>query len=158
MLTQTNLVTAQGTGAYSTEDPFEISRVEVYVQGGAQLVGSGTGAVGTTVTLFAISALDPGVAYQVGSALGNGPIPIGKRQLGLSVDALLVLSVGGALPMVFQDYSGYLDMAGKATARLNIPNAAALKGIKIYNAFMTLQASAPAGVASISNNFDFTIQ
>jgi hypothetical protein len=63
LLTQTNLVTAPGTGAYSTEDPFEISRAEVYVQGGTQLVGSGTGAVGTTVTLFAISALDHSVAF-----------------------------------------------------------------------------------------------
>ena len=137
-----------------------ICRVEVYVSpaGGANLAGSGTAKPGTTFNLFLTSANEPGLAYQLGSSFGRGPIPIDTRQIGLSPDALLFLSIGSVLPTVFTNYSGFLDTAGKASASIGIPNIPSLTGIHIYSAFLTLQASAPSGVSSISNTLDLQIQ
>ncbi|MBN2492526.1 MAG: hypothetical protein JXQ29_16885 [Planctomycetes bacterium] len=154
---QTNLVVVQGQGAYYCIDTGTVSRVEVYVAA-AGLVGSGTGAPGTTLRFTLTAPADGGLPYQMGSSFGNGPIPIDTRRLGLSVDSLLVLSVAGALPAVFQNYAGKLDAQGVAQAALAIPNLPALKGLRIYTAYVTLLATAPSGVASISNSFLFTIQ
>jgi len=134
-----------------------LSRVEVYVAS-AQLVGSGTGKPGTAIQFALTAAADANLPYVMGSSLGNGPIPIDTRQLDLSPDNLLVLSTGGLLPSVFQSYAGNLDATGNAKAALNIPPFPALKGVRIYTAFLTLLASAPSGVSSISNAFLFTIQ
>ena len=155
-ITQTNLEAQKGNGPYSNEDNGSLSRVEVYVTA-ATLTGSGAGAPGTTLDFTLMAMADAGLPYQMGSSLGNGPIMIDTRKLELSPDDLLVLSVTGVLPMVFQDYIGILDTTGMARAKLNIPNYPALKGIRIYTAFGTLKASAPSGVSSISNSFLFTI-
>ena len=154
---QTNLVVTQGQGAYYCIDTGTVSRVEVYVAS-ASVAGSGSGAPGTTITFTLSAAVDAGRPYQLGTSLGNGPIPIDTRQLGLSPDSILVASVSGFLPTVFQDYAGVLDAQGSAQAKLNIPNVPALTGVRLYTAFVTILASAPSGVSSISNSFLFTIQ
>ncbi|MBN2490839.1 MAG: hypothetical protein JXQ29_08325 [Planctomycetes bacterium] len=156
-LTQFNLVSTQGTAPYSNEDQGAISRVEVYVQPGAMLVGSGTAKPGTAIVFTLTASSDPGFPYQLASSLGSGPIPFGSRQIGLSPDDLLVLSTTSKLPSVFENYSGRLDAQGVATAKLHIPNFPVLKGVHIYSAYVTLLASAPLGVSSISNTFDFAI-
>jgi len=130
----------------------------IYYDITANLTGSGTGKPGTAIDFTLLSVNDAGLPYQMGSSLGNGPIPIGTRKLGLSPDALLVLSVGGLLPSVFQNYVGLLDKTGAGKAKLDIPNIPALKGVRIYTAFVTLKASAPSGVSNVSNTFLFTIQ
>jgi len=122
------------------------------------ITGDGAGKIGTTVTLKLESASDAGLPYQVGSSFGNGPIPIDTRRLGLSLDTLLMVSIGAHLPTIFQNYAGLLDPTGKGSAKLNIPNIPALRGLKIYSAFLTLKAAAPSGVSNISNSFFFTIQ
>jgi len=155
--TQTNLVAQQGKGAYYGIATGTVSRVEVYVAT-AKLVGSGTGKPGTAIQFALTAPADTNLPYVMGSALGNGPIPIDTRQLGLSPDNLLVLSTGGFLPSVFQNYAGNLDASGSATAALNIPPFPMLKGVRIYTAFLTLKLTAPSGVSSISNTFLFTIQ
>ncbi len=119
--------------------------------------GSGAPAPGGTVDLALLSPADPGLVYQVGTSLGTGPIPIDKRKLGLSPDSILVASVSGVLPLVFQDYAGHLDGSGKGKAKLNIPSLPVLVGTRLHSAFLTLLASAPSGVKSISNTFSFTI-
>jgi len=153
--TQTNIVTQQGKGAYWCNTG-TVSRVEVYVAS-ATLAGSGSGAPGTSLDFTLKSAADAGLPYQMGSAFGNGPISIDSRKLELSPDDLLVLSTSGAVPSIFQDYAGLLDAQGEAKAKLNIPNIPALKGVRIYTAFVTLKATAPSGVSSISNSFMFTV-
>jgi hypothetical protein len=122
------------------------------------LIGSGSGQRGTPIVFSLAAAADAGLPYQMGSSLGSGPIPLGNRQIGLSPDDLLVVSVGGFLPMIFQGYAGVLDAKGQASAQLNIPNIAALKGVRIHTAFVTLKATAPFGVSNISNTFLFTVQ
>ena len=121
------------------------------------LTGSGSPNPGGAITLSLFAPADGGLPYQVGSSLGTGPIPIGTRQIGLSPDPLLALSVGGLLPGVFAAYSGKLDPGGRATAKVNIPNDPLLKGIRIHSAFVTLDGGSPFGIKSISGTFTFTI-
>jgi len=122
------------------------------------LAASGLPVPGGVVALSLSSFADAGLPYQLGSSFGNGPIPIDNRRLELSPDPLLILSVAGAAPGVFQNYAGVLDSQGRAAAKLAIPNIPVLKGLRIYTAFVTLKASAPSSVSSISNTFLFTIQ
>jgi hypothetical protein len=122
------------------------------------LTGSGTGKIGTTVNLFLDAGTgDASLPYQLASSFGAGPIPIDTRLLGLTYDSLLVISVNGLLPTIFQNYSGFLDASGKATAAINIPNIAALDQIRIYTAFVTIKAGEPSSIKTISNTFVFTI-
>jgi len=149
---------------YATQDDFEgDARPATNVDIGAdevaiRLIGSGSGKPGTAIAFSLFSPSDGGLPYQMGSSFGNGPIPIDTRQLGLSPDALLVLSVNGALPTVFANYAGLLDAQGNGSAKLNIPNIPALKGLRIYTAFLTLKGTAPSGISNISSSFLFTIQ
>jgi len=155
--TQTNIVATNGTGAYWGIVNSIVCRVEVYLAS-TSLVGSGSGTPGSTIVFTLKAPTDGGLPYQMGSSLGNGPIPIDTRQLELSPDNLLVLSTSGLAPTIFQSYSGLLDAQGQATAKLAIPNFPILKGVRIYTAFLTLKAAAPSGVGSISPAFLFTIQ
>ena len=121
------------------------------------LQGSGAPRPGGTVSLQLSAPGDAALPYQVGSSLGTGPIPIGKRQLGLSPDDLLVVSAMGYWPWVFSSYRGAIDSMGQAKATINIPNIPALIGQKIHTAFVTQDPQAPSGIRSISNTFSFTI-
>lgn len=124
----------------------------------AVLVGAGTPTPGSTYSFSLLSANEPTLPYTMGSSLGTGPILLGNRKLGLSIDALLTTSVGGTLPMIFRKYSGTLDTSGRASAALAIPKIAALKGLKIYTAYLTLDTARPHNIGSISNTVDFQIQ
>lgn len=66
--------------------------------------------------------------YGLGSSLGTGPIKIGTRTLGLSVDKLLEVSVGGVLPTIFVGCQGLIGTNGQATAKINLPNIPPLVG------------------------------
>ncbi|MBN2490123.1 MAG: SBBP repeat-containing protein [Planctomycetes bacterium] len=121
------------------------------------LTSSGAPRPGNRVTLALTATGDAGLAYQVGSSLGTGPIPIGPRSLGLSPDTLLVISTGGMLPQIFTGYAGVLSGVAQGQASLAIPNDQGLVGIRIHSAFVTLYAPAPFGLKSISNTASFTI-
>lgn len=122
-----------------------------------QLTLSGSPNPGGTITLDLSAPGDAALAYQLGSSFGLGPIKLGSRQIDLSPDALLTLSVGNLLPTVFARYSGNLDAAGKAQAAINIPNNSLLVGVRMFTAFVTLDAQSPLGVKSISGSKTLTI-
>ncbi|MBN2489686.1 MAG: FG-GAP repeat protein [Planctomycetes bacterium] len=124
----------------------------------ATVSGSGNPGVGGTIVLQVASPGDAALPYQLASSFGNGPILIDTRPLELSPDPLLFLTILGGAPGVFPNYAGVLDAQGQAKAAIHIPNLPALKGIRIFTAFVTLQPTAPSGVASISNTFMFSIQ
>jgi len=124
---------------------------------GTQLTLSGSPKPGGTITLDLSAPGDPTLSYQLGSSFGLGPIVLGSRQLDLSPDALLTLSVGNFLPGVFARYSGTLDATGKAQAAINIPKNSARTGVRIHTAFVTLDAQSPFGVRSISGSKTTTI-
>jgi len=121
------------------------------------ITGTGSPGIGGTVTLHLEAAADAGLPFQVGTSLGTGPILVDTRKLGLSLDDLLVISVGGFLPQVFANYAGTLDPSGKGQAKINIPNIPAFIGIRLHSAFLTLKTGAPSNVASVSPTFSFTI-
>ena len=132
-------------------------KIRLTVAGPAQLIPSGTGQIGTTVDLNLTATPDAGKTYQLGTSLGTGPLSIGARQIDLSLDAVLLASVGGTLPTVFKDYAGMLGKAGTATGKLIIPGDPVLVGIKTYSAFLTLDKAAPEGVSLISPSVLVTI-
>jgi len=121
------------------------------------LAGSGSTAPGSTVDLDLLSTPDGGLPYQLGSSFSSGPIPIDTRKLNLGLDNLLVISVTGMAPQIFEKYTGFLDTSGKAKAKLHIPAWPFLKGVRIYTAFVTLKPGAPSNIAHISNTFMFAI-
>ena len=121
------------------------------------LEGSGTIRPGGTVTLNLTSTDDIGLPYQVGSSLGTGPISIDTRQLNLSPDDLLTVSVAGLWPTIFSGYRGLIDNQGQAKAGINIPNDRVLIGFRLHTAFVTLDPQALSGIKSISNTFFFSI-
>lgn len=122
-----------------------------------QLVLSGAPRPGSTVDLDMVSSASAGLTYQVGSSFSSGPIQIAGRQLGLGLDDLLVISVRGVLPSIFSNYAGAMSAQGRANAKLNIPNITALIGVRIYNAFLTLDPQSPGGVKAISGTQFFSI-
>ena len=121
------------------------------------LVGSGSTRPGGKVTLALQAPAQGGLAYQLGTSLGLGPTPIGTRTLQLSLDDLLVVSVNGKLPGVFQNYSGILDTKGEAQAAILIPNDSRLLGLRLHTAFLTLDGASPQGVRSIAEPFTFSV-
>ncbi len=121
------------------------------------ITGSGTPNIGGTVNLILRAPGDGGLAYQVGTSFGTGPIPIGNRNLGLSLDALLDVTVNGYLPAIFQRYAGIMGASGQGFAVIAIPKAPALIGVRLHNAFLTLKSGEPFNIKSISNTFSFTI-
>ncbi len=150
----------------SNPDPYNSKVPEYAMSGGPKacftyneilITLGGSPSPGGTVDLDLLSVADAGRFYQAASSLGTGPIPIGSRNLYLSPDDLLVVTVNGYLPSIFVNYTGKLDAAGKAKAQIKIPNDPVLKGVRIHSAFITLEASAPHGVSQISNTATFTI-
>jgi hypothetical protein len=123
-----------------------------------QLTLSGSTKPGGKVTLDLLSPADASLAYQMGSSLGNGPTPIGSRQLGLTTDDLLVVTTGNLLPSIFVGYTGFLDAGGKAQGAINIPNNSGLIGVRIYSAFVTLDKASAFGIKSISPTKLLTVQ
>jgi len=151
----------RGTGAYTATTATSVLTSSLpktrFTIETISITASGKPSPGGMVTLHLSSAGDAGLTYQIGSSLGTGPILIDSRKLGLSADAILVVSVGGYLPSVFKDYAGVLDAAGKGTGTINIPNIPVLVGLKIHSAFVTLDTSAPSGIKSISPTETFSI-
>ena len=133
------------------QDAFVAKVSHVYLQ------MSGNANIGSPVNLTLTASDDAGLIYVVGSSFGPGPIPVGTRQIGLSLDPLLFLSVSMPPPGLFVNYSGTISAQGTASAVINIPNIKQLSGIRIYTAFVTLSPAAPQGVKSISNTAVFSI-
>jgi len=121
------------------------------------LGGSGATRPGGTVRLLLTATDDANLGYQLGSSLGTGPIPIDTRQLDLSPDNLLLVTVNDYWPWMFQGYRGAIDSRCQAQAAIHIPNLPALIGVRLHSAFVTLSPSEPSGVKSISNTLTFTV-
>ena len=121
------------------------------------LEGSGAARPGATVALALTSSNDPGRPYVAGTSLGTGPIPIDTRELRLTFDGLLWASVSGIFPSMFQSYMGTIGDDGYAAAALQLPDLPETVGVPVHSAFVTLDATAPSGIRSVSNTYSFTI-
>jgi CubicO group peptidase (beta-lactamase class C family) len=70
--------------------------------------------------------------------------------IGLDLDELLLATLGGGPGL--SGFSGVLDGAGRATARLAVPDNPALEGLELYAAAVLLDPAAPGGIGAISNS------
>jgi beta-propeller repeat-containing protein len=132
---------------------------EVFVARIADVTLDGPSSIrpGSSAPLLLSAPCEVGLVYQIGSSLGTGPIVLGNRQIHLSPDDLLHVSVSGLLPTVFRVYSGVVPSSGHATASIAVPNVPALSGITIHTAFVTLSPSAPWGINTVSNTLSVRI-
>jgi hypothetical protein len=113
---------------------------------------------GTTIPIDCVASEDVGLAFQVGTSLGIGPLYLpGVRRLDLSPDPLLQASVLGVLPGVFQGYTGVVPPNGEWQATIQLPPWPALVGLNLNTAFITFAPAAPAGLQSISNTATATV-
>jgi len=122
-----------------------------------RVIGRGAPRPGETIRLYLESPADPGAPYLMATSLGTGPIPFGRRAIPLTLDAVFLLSVSGALPQVFEDYSGFLDPKGKALAAIHIPDHRELVGVRLHTAFVTLPSTSQVALSSISPPLVFTV-
>jgi hypothetical protein len=88
------------------------------------------------------------------AALGAGTFPLGARALPLAPDALFSLSLSLAGPL---GLTGVTNASGLGTPQFNIPNLAALVGLRIFVSTFTLDGTQPFGVGHISNHLSFDI-
>lgn len=78
-------------------------------------------------------------------------LPIGDRRLPLVLDEVLIASLDGRLQPYLQGNLGTLDQDGRAAARLDLSTLGPLPpGTRLWLAAVTLDASAPHGVHTIS--------
>ena len=75
----------------------------------------------------------------------------------LGLDPLFLLSVQNLLGPTLSGYSGRLDSQCQAPGAVRLPNVAALIGLQLYTAFVTVDGSAPSGIRTISSAYRMTI-
>lgn len=99
--------------------------------------------------LYRDSAL-PGRFYMLGAALGNTGFALGTRIVPLDPDWLLQGTLGVNVPGFTAGWAGFLDGNGESFASLANP-VPAFAGLQFYVGGLTLDATGPFGVATISN-------
>lgn len=115
------------------------------------------GAVPRVGTTYGLRLTTPtGIAPFLGMlSFGNAGIPLGTRAVPLSLDPLLIASLGS--PSAF-GLVGVTDPIGKATPGLIIPNILSLVGITLFTSAVTIDPTKPFGIGHISNEQAFTVQ
>jgi hypothetical protein len=116
--------------------------------------------IGSPLT-FQIYAAPPPMPYllelSVNGSTPGTPIPLpGSGTFPLNPPFLYGI-LGGLMPNTFQNFAGFTDAAGHATATLNVHDNPALAGIPISAAFILVDGGAPWGVGKISNAVQATI-
>ncbi|MGA0867835.1 MAG: aryl-sulfate sulfotransferase [Planctomycetota bacterium] len=94
---------------------------------------------------------DAGKYFIVLTSATIGLLKIDERFVRLGTDALLMTSLTGTAPAMFQGYSGFLDANGQASAALAIPPIPGLQGLVFETAFAVADPQARSGVGFISN-------
>ncbi|HEX6811424.1 MAG TPA: hypothetical protein VF384_07365 [Planctomycetota bacterium] len=115
----------------------------------------GVSVAGRTATLVWSSPADAGLAYRAASSFGPGPSNVFGREIPLSADALLQITLGDQLSALFRGYTGRLDERGTATVQIEIPPIEWLRGQSIHTVFMSLRDGA---IVSVSAPMRFEIR
>jgi hypothetical protein len=114
---------------------------------------------GRTTLLHFSQPAHAGRGYVAALSLGTSPgIPIGTQTIPLVPDAVFAATVGG-LPPFLVGMTGYLDRNGVATGSISFPPFPALRGVRLYAAFVVLEprqqrARDPAAVDGIEQKRD----
>ena len=87
------------------------------------------------------------------SSFSNPGIPTPAGTIDLTPDGLFFFSI--AVPSVFVNFQGVLDLQGTAIASIKIPAVPALKGFRFFVSFVTVQSGA---IKAVANTAGFTIR
>jgi len=120
------------------------------------MTSTATPKVGTTYPVALSATTEGGKAYATALTM-SGLMPLaqlGRRFVPVAPDALFFLTVGNALPGVFQDFHGVLGASGTGQAKVAIPNIPVLVGLQMDGCFITYDLG---GAGAISNAWGFMI-
>ena len=151
-------VSADGKNVYWTCTSVGVIMQAVLTGTAPTVTSTSSNRVGDTVNLDLHAPGMAGKTFVAASSLGDGPVPIDSRFLGLTPDGLFIATVFGQGAPFFTGFSGKLDSSGKARARIAILNDPVLKGVNIYTAFGVADMKSPSGVAAISSTLRFKIE
>lgn len=96
------------------------------------LLAPDTASIGTSVPVSLIK-LPAGWYYQAGASLGQTPLPLGSFVIGLTLDAVAMMSVLAG-PPIFNAYGGIVPASGSMNIKFAPPAIPALVGIGVYHA------------------------
>jgi len=116
--------------------------------------------IGTTASWLLDDPLGGSLPYFTALSFGNAGIPLGSpdiRSIPLSLDVLVYMSVNNLLPWL-KNFQGVFHSSGQASVQVALPNNPALVNQTINMAFVTLKASEPSGILTVSNPYSFIIQ
>lgn len=112
---------------------------------------------GALFSLHVRFASHPGKAYVSAASFSPRPgFTLAGKWIPLNIDGLFQASL--TQPSIFLNFTGFLDATGRATPSIRIPNATALRGLRIFLATMVLDPQAPGGIAQVSQEYGATIQ
>jgi arabinofuranosyltransferase len=109
---------------------------------------NGVSVVQRTATLVWSSPADAGLDYRAASSFGQGPIKLLGREVPLSDDLLLQITLGEQMPGWFRGYAGRLDALGTATVQIEVPEIEWLRGRTMHTVFLSLRDGAIVSVSS----------
>jgi IPT/TIG domain-containing protein len=125
---------------------------------GADIQASGDPQLGVLFPIVFNAPVDPSRSYVAAASFGKGPIPLPPHNdLRLTPDSLFYLTVANAIPTVFGGMRGTLNSSGQAKGTVVLPRITAIVGLNFYMAFVTLDASKPLGIRTVSNGKGFRI-
>ncbi len=128
--------------------------------GSRHVMCKGSGKPGTSVKIRFTSrkATDAGKAYQLGASFAytNGFRMPNGEYLDLNLDSLFLLTVKNQAPMIFQNFTGFLDKNGEATAAVAIPSYFPPNlGLPIFVSGIVVDPNAPGGISTVGNTHWF---
>lgn len=126
----------------------------------AMLTIQGVPRIGSAITMNLLDPLRARRTYALAFSFGTTPgIPIGDgRFIPLNPDPLFVLALHYGHLINLVNNIGTLDSNGQGQVVWTIPSVPQLAGVTLYAAFITVDATAPAGIASISPSVPITLR
>ncbi len=126
---------------------------------GANVQATGNPRLGIPFPVTFNAPVDGNLAYVGAASFGPGAIPLSPHNpLPLSPDDLFFLTAENKIPSIFANIQGALNASGKGVCTVRVPNLPPVVGITFYMAFVTLDASKPIGIRTVSSNKSFRIQ
>lgn len=98
-----------------------------------------------------------GLFYVLGTSMTDALMPIDHRYFRAGYDVWLETSILGSWPVVFENYLGVLNSAGRAKAPFHVPNARWLRGHKFYTCGVVFDPAARTGISLLTNQIELTV-
>ena len=135
------------------------NRANLYEYVGGRVLSTSNPKLATPFPVVFEAPVDGGRKYAGAASFSTGPTPLPPHNpLPLGFDQLFFLTANNLIPEVFKRIQGTLDATGKATCTVTLPDVPSTVGARFHMAFITLDASKPAGVRTVSAGRTFTIQ